>query len=183
MDNKAYTKLKAGEAAPEDIVLPSGPTPFPPGPMLSQFSSIGVKTKNEGGKIAIVADTVVVRKGEAVQEKTASILSSMEIKPKELMLSVRYALNGGLVFPASLLYRSRDEYAEAVRQTFSRSLALSVGRGILNRYSVKSVIKKIYIGVRFLSVDRNIVSKSTIKDILVKAAVQANALTKISGGK
>ncbi len=182
-ENKAYAKLKEGEKAPEDIILPSGPTPFPPGPMLSQFSSIGVKTKNEGGKISIIADTTVVKKGDAVSDKIATILSSMEIRPKELMLSINYALNDKILFSKEILYKEPGEYLNELAIAFKSSLSLSVTRGILNRYSIKPLIKKIYIGVRFLSVDRNIVSKSTIKDILAKAAVQAGALTKVTGGK
>ncbi len=181
--NKAYAKIKAGETANEDITLHSGPTPFPPGPMLSQFSSIGVKTKNEGGKISITSDTIVVKKGEVVNEKVASILSSMDIKPKELVLSVLYAFNDKLVFGRETLYKDPAEYILDIKNAFSKSLSLSIGAGILNKYSVKPIIKKIYIGVRFLSVDRNIVSKSTIKDILAKASVQAGAVDKIIGGK
>lgn len=183
IENKAYAKIKAGEEVSEDITLPSGPTPFPPGPMLSQFSSIGVKTKNEGGKISILSDTVVAKKGDLVDEKVASILSSMDIRPKELVLSVLYAFNDQIVFGNKILYKSSQEYLDEVKSAFLRSLSLSTGAGILNKYSVKPIIKKIYIGVRFLSVDRNIVSKSTINDILTKASVQAGAVEKIIGGK
>jgi large subunit ribosomal protein L10 len=183
IENKAYSKIKGGELAPEDIVLPSGPTPFPPGPMLSQFSSIGVKTKNEGGKISIIADTTIVKKGEPVNEKIASILSSMEIKPKEIMLSVSYALNDKIIFERKVLYVTPEEYVRRVAKAFSDSLTVSVEAGILNKYSIKNIIKKIYIGARFLSIDKNIISKSTIKDILAKASVQAGALTNILGGK
>ena len=62
MKNSSFAKLKPGETVEKDIILPAGPTPFPPGPMLSQFSSIGVKTKNEGGKISIVSDSIVSKK-------------------------------------------------------------------------------------------------------------------------
>ncbi|MCL5009944.1 MAG: 50S ribosomal protein L10 [Candidatus Parvarchaeota archaeon] len=183
VENKAYAKIKAGEKANEDITLLSGPTPFPPGPMLSQFSSIGVKTKNEGGKISIISDTKIVKKGEVVNDKVASILSSMDIKPKELILSILYAFNDKIVFGRETLYKNSEEYVDELKNAFLRSLSLSVSVGILNKYSVKSLIKKIYIGVRFLSVDRNIVSKSTINDILAKASVQAGAIDKVIGGK
>jgi hypothetical protein len=58
-----------------------------------------------------------------------------------------------------------------------------MGAGIVNKYTIKPLITKVYIGVRFLSVDRNIVSKSTIKDILVKASVGANSLAGKIGGE
>ncbi len=181
LDNKSFAKIKDGEASPEDIVLPSGPTPFPPGPMLSQFSSIGVKTKNEAGKISIVADTTVLKKGETASAKIATILSSMDIRPKQVVLAIDYALDDGLIINHSLLYKSFDDYLNEVRSAFVNSLTLSVDLGILNKYSVKEVIKKVYIGVRFLSVNRNIVTKETIKDILAKASAQANALKNTGG--
>ncbi len=183
MDNKGYSRIKAGEAASEDIVLPAGPTPFPPGPMLSQFSSIGVKTKNEGGKISIISDTTVVKKGDAVSEKVATILSSMDITPKELVLSIAIAYNNGLMFRRQVLYKPLEDYISDVSSAFQKSLALSVSRSILNKYSVKPLVKKIYIGVKFLSVNRNIVSKSTIKDLIAKATVHEKALSKLTGGK
>ncbi len=174
--NKDYINIKAGQIAMEDIVLPAGPTPFPPGPMLSQFSSIGVKTKTEGGKISIVNDTVVIKKGEVVNEKIASILSSMEIKPNIAEMNVVSALSSNILFPHDLLYRPREAYYDEVKSNFIKALNLSINVGILNKYSIIPIIKKIYIGVKFLSVNRNIISKSTIKDLLSKAALQAASL-------
>jgi large subunit ribosomal protein L10 len=182
MANKTYTTIKAGQTASEDITLPSGPTPFPPGPMLSQFSSVGVKTKNEGGKISIVSDTTVVKKGEPVSEKIATILSSMDITPNELMLSIDVAWNGGIIFKHDVLYRPIEEYRKDVVRVFSSSLSLSMARGILNRYSVKPIIQKIYIGVKYLSLDVGIVSSATIKELLLKAHLQENSLSKKLGG-
>ncbi len=183
MSNSSFTKLKTGEISKNEIVLPSGPTPFPPGPMLSQFSSIGVKTKTEGGKISIITDSTIVKKGEKVNDKIASILSSMDIRPKELTLSIVYAYDGKILFSKDLLYTKKEDYIEKVTSIFNSALLISLKNGILNKYSVKPLIKKIYIGVRFLSVNRNIVSSSNARDILAKAVYQADALNKNVGGK
>ncbi|MGC8533562.1 MAG: 50S ribosomal protein L10 [Candidatus Parvarchaeum sp.] len=183
MKNSTFTKLKAGEVSENEIILPSGPTPFPPGPMLSQFSSIGVKTKNEGGKISIISDTTVVKKGEKVNEKIAGILSSMDIRPKELVLSIAYAYDGKTIFKKELMYTKKETYINEVSKIFNAALQISVNSGIINKYSIKPLIKKIYIGVRFLSVNRNIVSSSNARDILAKAINEANALNKVMGGK
>jgi large subunit ribosomal protein L10 len=183
MQNSTFSKLKTGEISEADIVLPAGPTPFPPGPMLSQFSSIGVKTKNESGKISIISDTTIVKKGDKISEKIASILSSMDIRPKELILTISYAFDGKNIFDKKLLYTKKETYISEVEKTFRAALGISLERGIINKYSVSELIKKIYIGVRFLSVNRNIVSSSNARDILAKAVYQANALNKIVGGE
>ncbi|MBE5728574.1 50S ribosomal protein L10 [Candidatus Parvarchaeota archaeon] len=178
-ENRDYKKAKTGETAKENISLPSGPTPFPPGPMLSQFSSIGVKTKTEGGKISIISDTVVVKKGEKISEKVAAILASMDIKPDELILDVESASSGGVIFDRSILYTRKEDYIRRVSEIFAEALTLSVKRGIINKFSIAPLIKKIYIGVKFLSVDRGIVSKSTINDILARASLENAALAKL----
>jgi large subunit ribosomal protein L10 len=178
-ENRDYKKAKTGETAKENISLPSGPTPFPPGPMLSQFSSIGVKTKTEGGKISIISDTVVVKKGEKISEKVAAILASMDIKPDELILDVESASSGGVIFDRSILYTRKEDYIRRVSEIFAEALTLSVNRGIINKFSITPLIKKIYIGVKFLSVDRGIVSKSTINDILARASLENAALAKL----
>jgi large subunit ribosomal protein L10 len=183
MKNSTFAKLKTGETLDNDITLPAGPTPFPPGPMLSQFSSIGVKTKNEAGKISIISDTTIAKKGEKISEKIASILSSMDIRPKELVLSVAYAYDGKNMFGKQLLYTKKETYIEGVGKAFTAALQISLKGGIINKYSIKELIKKIYIGVRFLSVNRNIVSSSNARDILAKAVYNADALNKIVGGK
>ncbi|MBE5729675.1 50S ribosomal protein L10 [Candidatus Parvarchaeota archaeon] len=178
-ENRDYKKAKTGETAKENISLPSGPTPFPPGPMLSQFSSIGVKTKTEGGKISIISDTVVVKKGEKISEKVAAILASMDIKPDELILDVESASSGGVIFDRSILYTRKEDYIRRVSEIFAEALTLSVNREIINKFSIVPLIKKIYIGVKFLSVDRGIVSKSTINDILARASLENAALAKL----
>lgn len=129
MKNSSFAKLKPGETVEKDIILPAGPTPFPPGPMLSQFSSIGVKTKNEGGKISIVSDSIVSKKGEKINEKIASILSSMDIKPKELVLSIVYAFDGKNVFNKKLLYTRKETYIEEIIKTFNAGLKISLKGG------------------------------------------------------
>jgi large subunit ribosomal protein L10 len=183
MDNSTFTKLKSGETSDKDIILPSGPTPFPPGPMLSQFSSIGVKTKNEGGKISILSDSTVVKRGEKVSDKIAGILSSMDIRPKELVLSIVYTYDGKNLFSKDLLYTKKETYISEVSKIFRAALDISIKTDIPNKYSIKYAIKKIYIGVRFLSVNRNIVSSSNARDILAKALYQADAINKVIGGK
>src|SRR3989338_6924188 len=41
---------KPGQISPMDIVIPAGPTPFAPGPIISEFSAVGIKTGVENGK-------------------------------------------------------------------------------------------------------------------------------------
>ncbi|MBI5148518.1 50S ribosomal protein L10 [Candidatus Pacearchaeota archaeon] len=80
-ENRTPAKAKAGQVAIEDIHISSGPTDFPAGPMISELGSVGLKVAIEGGKITIKDDKILVRKGEKINDNTASILGKLEISP------------------------------------------------------------------------------------------------------
>src|SRR3989338_2862633 len=84
--SKTPAPAKAGQIAPADIIVPKGPTPFPPGPVISEFSSAGLKVGVEGGKVAVKEDAVVARKGEKITGKVAEVLARLGIKPMEVGL-------------------------------------------------------------------------------------------------
>ena len=51
--SKSSAPAKAGQTSPRDIIIPKGPTPFAPGPIISELSSVGIKTGVEGGQRTI----------------------------------------------------------------------------------------------------------------------------------
>ena len=62
--SKTRAPARAGQTAPEDIVITKGPTPFAPGPIISELSGVGLKVGVENGKVAVKEDTVIVKKGD-----------------------------------------------------------------------------------------------------------------------
>ncbi len=80
-DNQSPAKAKAGDIAPEDIVVEPGPTDLPPGPAISELSSVGLKVAVEGGKLAIKQPATIVRKGEPIKENVASVMAKLNITP------------------------------------------------------------------------------------------------------
>lgn len=41
--SKSSVPIKAGQKAPFDLIIPAGPTPFAPGPILSELGAAGIK--------------------------------------------------------------------------------------------------------------------------------------------
>jgi len=78
---KFPAKIKAGQTAPEDIVIEAGPTDIPAGPMISEIAAVGIKAGLEGGKITVKERKVLVRKGEKIPANIAAILPKLEICP------------------------------------------------------------------------------------------------------
>jgi large subunit ribosomal protein L10 len=86
-DNKASVKAKADQIANEDLIVEAGPTDIPAGPMISEFAEAGIKVKVENGKLSIIKDTVVTKKGEKIKANVAGILSKLDIIPFKIGLN------------------------------------------------------------------------------------------------
>ena len=86
-DNKALIKAKAGQEAIEDLIVEAGPTDIPAGPMISELAEAGIKVKVENGKLTIMKDTVVTKKGEKIKANVAGILSKLDILPFKIGLT------------------------------------------------------------------------------------------------
>ena len=86
--NKSSAPAKAGQTAPNDIIVNAGTTSFAPGPIIGELGAIGIKTKVDGGKIAILSDTKVAKEGDEISEKLASMLTRLNILPMEVGLAV-----------------------------------------------------------------------------------------------
>src|SRR5207253_11352065 len=95
--SKVRVPAKAGDIATGEIMIPAGNTGLPPGPVISEFGEIRVKTKIEGGSIWVAQDSVVARKGDQITAKMASVLSKLGLKPMEAGLSLAVALDNGTI--------------------------------------------------------------------------------------
>lgn len=79
--NKSEAPAKAGQKSPKDIIVKAGPTSFAPGPIISELAAVGIKTKVDAGKLAILADTQVAKEGDIISQKLAETLKRLDIKP------------------------------------------------------------------------------------------------------
>ena len=52
--NKSEAPAKEGQIAPKDVIVKAGATNFAPGPIISELAAVGIKTKVEGGKLAMM---------------------------------------------------------------------------------------------------------------------------------
>jgi len=75
---------KPGQIAPDDIIISAGPTPFTPGPMIGELGTMGIKTKVESGKINVMDDHVLVKKGEEISAQAADLSSKLGIEPMQV---------------------------------------------------------------------------------------------------
>jgi large subunit ribosomal protein L10 len=169
---------KEGEVAEFDIVIPAGPTTFPPGPMTTMFTSLGIKTKSEGGKISIAQDTVVVKKGNVVSEQVANLLRILGIRPITIHLRILGAKIGNLIIRSELFAINSEYLRKAIAEAYSTALSLAVYKEIPEKEAISRIIQKVYIQAKYLMIFKEIVSAETVGAILLKAVNAAKALGK-----
>lgn len=167
---------KAGQTAPKDIVVPAGPTGFAPGPVIGELGSLGIKTKVDGGKIAVLNDTTVAKEGDTISEKLAGMLTRLKIMPMEVGLAVTAIYEDGIVYTKSVLDVDEDEFREEVYGACSDAFALAVGLAYPTTETVPFLITKAQGDAMALGTETVIYNKDTMPNLLAKAECQMNML-------
>lgn len=90
--------LKANQLAPHDIVIPKGPTPFGPGPIVGELQKVGIAAKIEAGKVVIAKDSTPVKAGGVVSAELATMLAKLEVRPVELKIDLKAAFEKDTMF-------------------------------------------------------------------------------------
>ena len=144
-----------GDVATSEIYVPEGPTGIPPGPMLSVFGKLKLRTQVREGVIWIAKETKVAKPGDVISPELASLLRKLGIKPIEVRLNIKAVWDEGKVIPA-------EELAIDVEQ-FRKDLLLAVGAG------------------RELAIETAMPLPEILPDILARAHMRAMALASEAG--
>ncbi|MEM5829200.1 MAG: 50S ribosomal protein L10 [Candidatus Aenigmatarchaeota archaeon] len=109
---KSYSKLtslkfetfaKESEIAPNDIIIPSGPTSLLAGPVIGELTKAGIPAGVEEGRITIKKTVTLVKKGEVISKEVANALRKLDIKPISISLNVVCFYEGGKIYPRETL--------------------------------------------------------------------------------
>lgn len=178
--SKTPAPAKPGQIAPRDLEIKAGPTPFTPGPIISELSRLGLKTKVEEGKIVISEDKIICKKGEAIKDGVASLLGKLQIFPMETGLSVVALQEGKFVFVADILDIDEVVFMQKLCSASGGAFALAMELPWITSGTISPLLSRAYLQAKHLAVSQGILSKDTVEDIFALAQVQANMLL---GGK
>jgi large subunit ribosomal protein L10 len=173
---KIQTTAKSGDTAAMDVVIPAGNTGQPPGPVISQLNAVGLPTRIESGSVWISKDTLVVRKGEPINERLAGVLSKLGIKAVELGISMRAIYDEGLMIEGEQLHVDVDGTRKSFEQGNSEAFALSLTIGYPTPENIATLLQTAQQKAIALSIAAAIPTKDTIGDLLRKADAQMTAL-------
>ncbi len=173
---KVKTTAKSGDIAAMDVVIPQGNTGQPPGPFISQLNGVGLPTRIESGSVWVSKDTLVVRKGEAINERLASVLSKLGIKAVEAGLSMRAVYDEGLMVMEDQLKIDVDGTRKSLQQSQGEAVALALGIAYPSSDTIASLLQFAHQKAVALAVSAAIPTKETIDDLIRKANAEMNSL-------
>jgi large subunit ribosomal protein L10 len=174
---KVKTTAKSGDIAAFDVVVPAGNTGQPPGPIISQLNAVGLPTRIESGSVWVNKDTLVVKKGEVISERLASILSKLGIKPVEAGLAMKIAFDEGLIITEEQLRLDVDGTRKNVESAFADAFALSLSVAYPTEDNMVALLQIAHREAYSLSVNAAAPTKETIGDLIRKAHMEMLSLS------
>jgi len=174
--NKIMMIARGGDIASLDVVIPAKNTGIAPGPMLTEFKEAGIPTKIDQGTIWISKDTTPVKKGDAINEKLASILGKLDIKPVEAGISLYTALEEGLKYAQDEMVIDIEKIRNEFSQAHQEAVSLSIEAAYITSDNISQILSKAAQYARSLSVESGFMTDETKEQILQKADAQARSV-------
>lgn len=167
---------KENDIAPEDIVIPAGPTKLPAGPAIGDLQRLKIPAMVKEGKIHVRKDTTLVKEGETISGEVANLLKKLDVQPMEIGINLLGAWESGLIFRRDLLSMTKERFIEDVREGHIYALNLSVNIRYPNAESIKILMGKAHREAKNLGVNAKILDEGVIEDLVSKARIQAQSL-------
>ena len=174
---KVKTTAKSGDKAAMDVIVPAGNTGQAPGPIISQLNGVGLPTRIESGSVWVSKDTLVVRRGEEINEQLAGVLSKLGIKAVELGISMRAVFDNGLMITGDQLKIDVDATRRSVEQSNQEAFALAMGISYPTKDTIKPLLQNAHQKAVALAVGAAILTKETIGDLIRKANAEMSSLS------
>jgi Ribosomal protein L10 len=175
---KTKTKMaaKAGETAPEDIVIEKGPTSFKPGPIVGELQQAGIPAAIEGGKVKIRETKTVVKKGAVISAKLAEVLVKLDIKPMDVGLALQAAFYESQMYEPSVLAIDDAKILGQLELAGRQAFNLSVNAAIPTKETMAPILTKAVRDARGLAIEAAIYEKDVVDAIIGKAQRESQVL-------
>jgi len=168
---------KPGSIAPSEIVIKAGPTPFTPGPVISELAQLGIKAGVEAGKIAIKVDKVIA-KGETISAPMAVMLTKLSILPFEIGLKVTALFEKGTVYTDSVLNIDEKQFLNNITTSAREAINLAVEIAYLTADTREMLVQKAFRDAKAVTMEANILADGIVDELLAKAESQAASVKK-----
>jgi len=128
LKNKVGAAAKAGGVAPNDVIVPAGPTGMEP-TQTSFLQALNIASKINKGQVEIMADVHLIKAGERVGNSEAALLGKLNIRPFSYGLKILHVYDDGNVYDPSVLSLTDSDLIEKFRAGVNNiaSIGLEIG--------------------------------------------------------
>jgi large subunit ribosomal protein L10 len=179
--NKVRVFAKVGDTALESLVIPSGNTGLSPGPIISKFGGLGVRTRIEAGNIWVVQDTEVARAGDSISADLADLLTRLGIRASEMGLEIKAVYEGGIVIPKEDLILDVDDYAERLTTAYSGAFQVALKVVYVTPATIVPLLSMAAQNVRKVALEAAYITPDTANEVIARINAQAVNLAKAVG--
>ncbi len=160
---------KPGQVSPRDIIIPAGPTPFAPGPVISELSGVGLKTGVEAGKVTIRQDHLIIKEGEKFSRKVSDVIAKLGIQPMEIGLDIVAIYEDGVIYTRKVLAVDEAQYLANVMSAAAGALSLSVAIGYPTKDNIRQLVGRAFTQAKGLAISRQLISDVYAHKLVVDA--------------
>jgi large subunit ribosomal protein L10 len=179
--SRVKATARAGDVAAFDVTVPAGNTGLPPGPIISQFTAVGLRTRIESGSVYVSKDTLVVKKGETISAQLGSLLAKLGIKPVEVGLSLKVVYDDGIIITSENLTVDIDAFRRSIEEAYHFAFNLSLEASIILPENISYLVKLAHQKAYSLALNAGIINKHTVADLIRKANMEILSLSEKLG--
>jgi len=168
---------RTGDVASEDVIVPAGNTGLPPGPVISLLTAVGLPSRIEAGSVWVSRDTLVAKKGDAIDTRLAGVLSKLGIKAVEIGLSLRTVYDDGLIITEDQLQLDLEGTQKEFVQAHTSALNLSINAPYPLPENIVFLLRKAHHEAYSLALSEAIPNNETVVDLIRQAHLAASSLS------
>jgi large subunit ribosomal protein L10 len=135
---------KEGDIAPENIIIPAGPTSLLPGPVISELNKAGIPVGIEEGRISVKKDAMVAKKDDKISKELAIALRKLNVKPMKIGLNIVAIYDNGKIYGKEVLSLVGENYLNKLKEALNQALNLSVGICYPTKENIKLLLAKAF---------------------------------------
>jgi large subunit ribosomal protein LP0 len=176
LEYRVGAPAKAGIIAPNDVIVPKGPTGMEP-TQTSFLQALNIASKINRGQVEILNDVPLIKKGDKVGSSEATLLTKLNIKPFSYGLQVLHVYDNGHIFNPSVLDLTDADLLSKFTDGLNRVASLSLEIGYPTLASLPHSLANAYKNVLAVSVetDYTFPAAQQIKDYIANPTAHAAA--------
>ena len=167
---------KAGDIAPNDIIVEEGVTDFAPGPIVGELSAVGIPAKIDKGKVIIQKTVTAVNQGDEIPSELGLMLDKLGIKPIEIGIILCGAVQDGVLMPPENLDLDLDGFRSNIAQAVSASFNVACNIHWFTPETMNTLISKAKSEALSVAVEAGITNSETMPLFISRANSRAMAL-------